>query len=327
MSNKAGDLSLPEKIRSQLKLPVIAGPMFLVSGPELMIACARAGVIGSFPTLNARTPEILEEWMQRIDVATSQPGAAPCAPNLIVHPTNSRYEPDLEVILKHKPPMVIASVGNPKRVIDSVKPYGGVVFADVISIKHARRAVSHGVDGLILICAGAGGNTGSLSPFAFLDQVRQFFDGPVAIAGGLSNGRHIHLIEEMGADFAYMGTRFIATTESLAKDAYRQMIVDSDADDVLTTTEVTGIPANWLLKSLEQTGFLASKVKHQGNFTLDKEIEMLRAWRDIWGAGHGVGGISSVESVADVVAEMRRDYESAKRGDVARPGLRASLAA
>ena len=303
-----GDPELALRLRAQMKLPVIAGPMFLVSGPDLVIACSKAGVVGSFPTLNARTIDVLDQWLGQISQALSGGAYAPYAANLIVHPTNTRLAEDVAMVVKHRSPVTIASVGNPAPVIAAVKSYGGLVFADVASLKHARRCAEAGVDGLILLCGGAGGNTGWLNPFAFVTAVREFFAGPIALAGAISSGRLIHVAEELGADFGYVGTSFIAAKESMASDAYRDMLIESSADDIQLTAEVTGIPANMLRKSLERSGFKPSK--HEG-FSLMKEIETLKAWRDIWSAGQGVGDVERVEPVADLAARLSQDYRAA----------------
>lgn len=312
MTRRFGNPADVARLRERLTLPVIAGPMFLVSGPDLVVACSRAGVIGSFPTLNARTTAVLDEWLARItaDLAAT-PGSAPFAANLIVHPTNPRVAEDLDLVVRHRAPLVIASVGNPAPVIEKVKGYGGLVLSDVASLKHARRAAETGVDGLILLCAGAGGNTGWLSPFAFLTAVREFFDGPIILAGAISRGHLIHVAEELGADLAYMGTSFIVTRESMASDDYRDMLVRSGADDILLTAEVTGIPANMLRPSLERIGWKPGE-KHEGGFSLMKELETFKAWRDIWSAGHGVGDVKAVESVAELVGRLRAEYEAAR---------------
>ena len=310
MTTRLGNPELAGALRSQLQVPVIAGPMFLISGPELVIACSKAGVVGSFPTLNARTTEILDEWLTRMTAETA--GSAPFAANLIVHKTNTRIEEDLDLVAKHRVPIVISSVGNPSGVIAKVHAYGGRVFCDVASLKHARRAAEAGVDGLILLCAGSGGNTGWLNPFAFVGAVREFFDGPVVLAGAMTRGRYIHAAEQIGADMAYIGTSFIATRESMANERYREMLIASSADDVLLTDQVTGIPANMLRHSLEKAGFTAGK-KPDG-FNLLHEIETLKAWRDIWSAGHGVGDVSAVESVADLVGRLKSEYEAALSG-------------
>ena len=304
-----GNPDIAAMLRAKLALPVIAGPMFLVSGPDLVIACCQAGVAGSFPTLNARTPEILDEWLTTITAGLDE-HAAPYAANLIVHSTNLRMEEDLAVIVKHKSPIVIASVGNPERVIADVKGYGGLVFADVASVKHARRAAESGVDGLILLCAGSGGHTGWLNPFAFVTAVRKFFQGPLVLAGALSNGQMIHVAEEVGADFAYVGTPFIAATESMAVDDYRQMLIDSGADDIQLTSEITGMPSNMLRKSLERSGFKPEPLP--GKINAMEANDTLRAWRDIWSAGHGVGDIERAEPTADIVGRMVQDYNQAR---------------
>ena len=305
---RLGNRELATGLRAKLKLPVIAGPMFLVSGPELVIACCKAGVVGSFPTLNARTPAILDEWLARITAETA--AAAPFAANLIVHRSNTRLDDDVALVASHRVPVVIASVGSPAGVVAKVHGYGGMVLSDVASLKHARRAAEAGADGLILLCAGSGGNTGWLNPFAFVGAVREFFDGPVVLAGAISRGSYIHAAESIGADLAYVGTSFVATRESLAGDNYRRMLVDSNADDIVLTTEITGIAANMLRPSLERAGFKAGQ-KNEG-FSVLKEMSSLTAWRDIWSAGHGVGDVARVETVGDFVLRLKQDYDAAR---------------
>ena len=309
MTDRFGDPTLASRMRENLALPVIAAPMFLVSGPDLVIAAARAGIIGAIPALNQRTPEGFESWLGQIEDATT--GAA-YAVNLIVHDSNSRLEADLDITVSHKVPLIIASIGSPGPVVEKVRAYGGRVFSDVASVRHARRAAEAGVDGLILLCAGAGGNTGWLNPFAFVAEVRKFWDGPLALAGAISRGSYVHLAEEMGADFAFVGTPFIAARESLAPDAYRSMLVESGADDIVLTAEVTGIPANMLRRSLEKSGYRPKK-SALARFDLSAEIETLRAWRDIWSAGHGVGDVTAIENLADIVARFSTDYHQARR--------------
>ncbi|WP_144097518.1 NAD(P)H-dependent flavin oxidoreductase [Croceicoccus sediminis] len=311
-----GNTAIAPALRAKLALPVLAGPMFLVSGPELVIASCKAGIGGSFPTLNARTPQILDEWLTRIS-AELDADAAPYAANLIVHHTNPRVEDDLALIVKHEVPLVIASVGNPARVVDDVKGYGGLVFADVASVKHARRAAEAGLDGLILLCAGSGGHTGWLNPFAFVNEVRKFFAGPLVLAGALSNGRAIHAAEEMGADFAYVGTPLIAASESMAEDDYRQMLIESCADDIELTAALTGMPANMLRKSIERSGFTPES-SHSGAFHAEKGTENLRAWRDIWSAGQGVGEIQRIEATQDIVSRMAQEYRDARKASLER---------
>lgn len=313
-----GDPAIASTLRAKLVLPVLVGPMFLVSGPELVIACCRAGVVGSFPTLNARTPDILDQWLGKL-AADLTPDAAPYAANLIVHPTNERLPDDLALVVGHKVPLVIASVGNPRPVVDQVHDYGGLVFSDVASVKHARRAAESGVDGLILLCAGSGGHTGWLNPFAFVTEVRKFFAGPLVLAGTISNGHTIHVAEELGADFAYIGTPFIAATESMAEDDYRQMLIDSCADDIELTTALTGMPANMLRESIARSGF-KPEAKHDGPFHAEKGTKALRAWRDVWSAGQGVGDIDRAEPAASIVDRMKRDYDAARKASLQRLG-------
>ncbi|MCC5858966.1 MAG: nitronate monooxygenase [Ectothiorhodospiraceae bacterium] len=304
-----GSKALAQELRARLRVPVVVGPMFLVSGPELVIGCSRAGVIGSFPTLNARTTGILDTWLSEIRTALAQaPSAAPYAANLIVHSSNARLMDDVDLVVHHKVEIVIASVGNPASVIPAIKGYGGIVFSDVASIKHAQRAAEAGVDGLILLCAGSGGNTGWLNPFGFLAEVRAFFDGPVVLAGAISNGHLVNAAEKAGADFAYMGTSFIATHESMASAEYQQMLLESNADDVKLTTEVTGIPSNMLRKSLERVGFKPDKAHADAGFSIERELQAFKAWKDIWSAGHGVGGVQNIESTADLVERLRKEY-------------------
>lgn len=306
---RRGDAALAGRLKSQLALPVIVAPMFLVSGPDLVIASSRARVMGSFPTLNARTPALLDEWLTRIgDELGSSPGAAPFAANLIVHRTNPRAADDLAAVVRHRVPIVIASVGSPASVVEAVKGYGGVVFADVASLRHAHRALEAGVDGLILLTAGAGGNTGWMNPFAFVTAVREFFAGPLVLAGAISRGRLVQVAEALGADFAYMGTHFIAARESMAADDYRDMLMSSNADDILLTDEVTGIPANMLGPSLKRAGFRRAPGEPARGFDVTKELMTMKAWRDVWSAGHGVGDVRRAASVAELVEELRADY-------------------
>jgi nitronate monooxygenase len=298
-----------EMIRG-LRLPIVVAPMFLVSGPRLVVAACRHGLIGSFPTAYPRTLEELERWFQEIERGLVQlPAAsAPYAANLIVHPTNERMDSELDLICRHQVPIVIASVGNPARIVARVHDYGGVVLTDVARIDHARKAVDRGVDGLILLCAGAGGHTGWINPFAFVRAVRAFYDGPVILAGGIADGTSLHAAKVMGADLAYIGTRFIATAESDAKPDYQQMIIESTADDVVLTAAVSGLPANWLKRSLELTGYTDLNQAASGAFSFS---EKLKAWRDVWGAGHGVGSTLSSATVEQIVLQLEHEYRQA----------------
>ena len=320
MSQRLGDPNLAAKLRARLRLPVIVAPMFLVSGPDLVLAATRAGVIGAMPSLNSRTNELLEAVMEGIRTALPGiPDAAPWAINLIAHATNKRLGPDLETCVRYEVPIVISSVGSPKTIIDRVGSYGGLVFSDAGSVRHARRAAEAGVDGLILLCAGAGGNTGWLNPFGFVSEVRRFFDGPVMLAGSISRGNHLHAAEMMGADLAVVGTSFIAASESMASDGYRDMLARSGADDIVLSSELTGIPANMLRESMERAGFVPGS--HRVGFDVDSEIQTFKAWKDIWAAGHGVGDVPGEEPLATIVERFRREY-LASRGDAAKIGAR-----
>jgi nitronate monooxygenase len=299
-----------EQLRSRLKLPVIAAPMFLVSGPELVIACCKAGVIGSFPTANARTEEECGAWLNRIDAELEGcEDAAPYAVNLIVRAAGTpRFEADLALIEKHRPAVVITSVGSPAAVIPRIKAYGGLVFHDVATLRHAEKAIEAGVDGLILLTAGAGGHTGVANPFAFVPQVRRIFDGAILLAGGIGDGRGIRAAETLGADFAYMGTRFAATRESLASAPYRDLLVSQQMADVITTDRISGLSATFLRGSIAAAGLdpdALPPVKQRFKPDLPEHI---KAWRDVWSGGHGVGLIDDVPSVAELVARLEQGY-------------------
>lgn len=301
----------------QLALPLIGAPMFIASYPELVIAQCRAGILGCFPSLNARSVETLDGWLAQITAALAGPAAPASAPfgvNLILHRSNKRVDEDLALTAKHRVPLVITSVGKPDRICDTVHAYGGQVFHDVVSVLHARKALECGVDGLILVCAGAGGHAGTLSPFALLAEVREFFDGPVALAGALSNGRQLRAAEVMGADFGYMGTRFLATREANAPDAQKRMIVASAAADIVYTPYFTGIRGNYLRASIEQAGLdpaeLAAPAGPAGE-VFSPHAKTARAWKDIWSAGQGVGSIHDVPAVHELVLRLAREYREA----------------
>ncbi len=306
------------QLKERLKLPIFAAPMFLVSGPDMVIEACRAGVIGAFPSLNARPLEVLEEWLQRIsrELAAAEqdkPGTiAPWAVNLIVHRSNKRLAEDLELTVRYQAPMVISSLGSPRLVREEVHSYGGLLYCDVNSLFYARKAADAGADGLILVAAGAGGHTGMITPFAFVAEVRKFFDGPIVLAGGISSGADVAAAIAMGADFAYVGTRFIAARESLASDHYKQMLVDSGADDLVLTAYFTGVPANYLKTSVEQAGIDPEELNRANpDIQFDNEEKRSRAWRDIWSAGQGVGSVERVQSTAELVAELERGYREA----------------
>jgi nitronate monooxygenase len=307
-------MTLPPSISARLKLPLIAAPMFLVSGPELVIQACKAGVIGSFPTANCRTLEDLEQWLARMrDELTEHD--APVAPNLIVHRTNSRLADDLALICEYQPPMVIASVGSPAPIIEAIHGYGGLVFADIATMRHAEKAIEAGADGLILLTAGAGGQTGWANPFAFVRGVRKIFDGPVVLAGGVGDGQALRAAEVLGCDLAYMGTRFIATRESMAKQAYKDMLVSSKLDDVKLTRAMTGLETNMLIPSLVAAGLDPNNLPERGSVEIDKDINpnAPRRWKDVWSAGHSVQMVDGVPSVAELVERIAGEYAAARK--------------
>ena len=314
-------MPLPAVLQGRLTLPLIASPMFIVSGPELVIAQCQAGVVGSFPALNARPAQLLREWIQRIKrelaaykEAHPEARVAPFAVNLICHRTNDRLQQDIAICVEEQVPIIITSLQAPSELIDKVHGYGGIVLHDVISVRHAEKALAEGVDGLILVCAGAGGHAGTLSPFALLGEVRSFFDGPLGLAGAISSGSGILAAQAMGADFAYMGTRFIATQEAGADPAYKQALVDSEAADIVYSSLFTGVHGNYLRASIVNAGLdpdnLPSADKSTMNFGSGGN-QAAKAWRDIWGAGQGAGQIRDVPTTAELVARLRREYDEA----------------
>lgn len=308
-------MALPELFRNRLALPVMGAPMFLVSRPQLVIAQCKAGVPGAFPTLNARPLEQLDAWLTEIAGALkNDPRAAPFGANLIVHRSNTRLLEDTELVIKHKVPFVITSVGDPSEFVKRIHAYGGIVFHDVTTIRHAQKAIQAGVDGLILVSAGAGGHAGTMSPFALVAEVRRIFAGTILLAGALSNGAQVKAAQIMGADMGYMGTRFIATQEAAADDDYKAMIVQSSMADIVYTPYFSGVPANYLKHSIVSRGLdpaHVAGVREGANLGIDERPDGLKAWRDIWSAGQGVGTIDDVPSVADLVARLKREYDAA----------------
>ncbi len=308
---------LPASLRSRLKLPLIAAPMFLVSGPALVVAACRAGAIGSFPTANCRTIEELDRWLATIKDETA--GTAPYCPNLIVHRSNPRLAQDLDAVLRARPEMVITSVGSPEAVLEPLKEAGCLVLADVASVRHAEKAVAAGVDGLVLLTAGAGGQTGWVNPFAFVRAVRRFWDGIVVMAGGMADGQAIAAAELLGCDLAYMGTKFIATRESLAKPRYKDMLVDVRLDDVKLTRAFTGLETNMLRPSIEAAGLDPDDLPERGAIDIAKDINAAerdqptsKRWKDIWSAGHSVSGVTDIPSVAELVERTAAEYAAAR---------------
>ncbi len=302
-----------------LRLPVFAAPMFLISGPELVLAACKAGIIGAFPTPNARPIDMLEDWMHQITEGLArardeQPAStiAPWCANLVTHSSNSRLPEDLALVAKYKPPIVVTALGSPKPAIEVVHGYGGLVFADVIGIGLAKKAVAAGADGLACVSAGAGGHTGFLSPFAFVSAVREFFDGYVIVGGGISDGWGVAGAVASGADFAYMGTRFIPTSESMAHADYKQMVITSTIDDLVVSAGISGTPASWLKPSLSANGFDPENMPSAPGRQYDSNESFAgKRWTDVWAAGQGLGASKAIESVADVVNQLAREYAQA----------------
>lgn len=300
---------------SGLKLPAIAAPMFLTSGPDLVVETCNAGMVGTFPALNQRTSEGFAEWLQQI-AARLQPGAAPYGVNLIVHKSNPRLQADLAQVVAHKVPLVITSLGAVKEVVEAVQSYGGLVFHDVINRRHAEKAAEAGVDGIIAVAAGAGGHAGTVSPFALVQEIRSVFAGTIVLAGAISTGAQVAAARLMGADLAYMGTRFIATRESLSPDAYKDMVVASGSADILYTPAISGVNANFLLPSIRAAGLDPTNLVAHGSLDMNAEA---KAWSKVWSAGHGVASVHDVPATAALVAGLIRDYRVAMAAAAADP--------
>jgi nitronate monooxygenase len=299
-------MTIPQSLQRGLRLPVIAAPMFLVSGPDLVVETCNAGAIGTFPSLNQRTTEGYRDWLVEIKSRLNA-DAAPFGVNHIVHPTNPRLMADLQVSVAHEVPLIITSLGAVRDVVDAVHGYGGVVFHDIANIRHARKAAEAGVDGLILVANGAGGHAGTINPFALVNEVRSFFDGTIILSGCLSTGRDIAAAVTMGADFAYLGPRFINTTEALAPEAYKAMVIDAGASDITYTPAVSGIPANFMTQSLIDNGV---DPKHLPDHKLDMGDEA-RAWKTVWSAGQGSGSIHDVVPAAELVQRLSQEFHAA----------------
>ncbi len=311
----------PLALHAQTRLPVIGAPMFLVSGPDLVVAQCAAGIIGTFPSLNARPQEQLHDWLTRIEhglAAKRQaaPGAtiAPYGVNLIVHPSNPRWQGDLAICAERRVPLIITSLHAPEAVVAAAHGYGGLVFHDVTNVRHAKRALDAGVDGLILVAAGAGGHAGQISPFALINEIRAFYDGPLALSGCISHGKDILAAQVLGCDFAYMGTRFIATQESLAGDAYREMVLQAQAADVTYTPYFSGVPANYLSASIQAAGLDPLELARSGvapPANMDKSSRP-KAWKDVWSAGQGVGAAQEILPAAMLVDQLESEYRAAR---------------
>lgn len=309
----------------RLALPVIAAPMFLVSGTALVEAACRAGIIGAMPAANARSSTLLDEALTRLTTAladATEPRVAPWAVNLIVHRSNPRLQSDLAVCVKHRAPIVITALGGPREIVDEVHRYGGVVFADVNTPEYAAKAAACGVDGLVLVCAGAGGHTGQIAAPAFVASVREFFDGMLVVAGAISDGAGVRAMQLLGADLVHMGTRFIATDESLAVPEYKQMIVDSRSRDIICTNAITGAWANKLRPSLVRAGLDPDHLPpRRGGFDLSRGEEDVKAWKDLWSAGQGVGQIKAIEPVRTVVARLEAEYRQTLNREMSDPWM------
>ena len=307
-------MAIPASLNKNLSLPVLCAPMFIVSNPDLVIAQCKSGVIGSFPALNARPKELLDEWLNRItSELANDPNAAPFAVNQIIHASNERLEYDMALCVQYEVPLIITSLAAPTNIVPWVHAYGGLVFHDVISVRHAEKALETGVDGLILVCAGAGDHAGTLSPFALVGEIRKFYDGPIALSGSIASGSAILAAQAMGADFAYIGTRFIATHEANAIEDYKQAIVDSAASDIVYTPFFTGVHGNYLKKSIVAAGLdPANLPAGDGKIANFASATTAKAWRDIWGAGQGVGSIDEILPAAELVAKLMHEYRSAR---------------
>ncbi|MFZ3206064.1 MAG: nitronate monooxygenase family protein [Pseudomonas sp.] len=308
-------MSLPALLEQRLRLPVVAAPMFLVSNPKLVLACCRNGIVGSFPALNQRDSSAFKAWLEEIE-AGLQAEFAPYAVNLIVHGSNPRLQADLAICIEQRVPIVITSLGAVKELVDAVHGYGGLVFHDVTTRRHAEKAAEAGVDGLIAVAAGAGGHAGTWSPFALIAEIRQFFDKTLLLSGCLNHGHEILAAQLLGADLAYLGTRFIATQESDATAAYKQMILDARAADIIHTPAVSGVPASFMRQSLERAGYDLKQLQNKGEIDYGEKLKPIsdeaKAWKTVWSAGQGVGTISDLPSVDALVARLDREYREAQ---------------
>ncbi len=307
------------ELRATLRLPVVCAPMFLVSGADLVLAACRSGIVGSFPAPNARTLDDLEAWLERITgelklmKQQQLPGATDVwAMNLVVHSTYQRLQAELALLEKYQPPIVITALGSPKNVIEVVHGYGGLVLADVNSIEFARKSAAIGVDGLALVAAGAGGHTGHMAGFAFVPAVREFFDGILILAGAIGDGRAVRAAEILGAELCYMGTRFIATDESIAFQPYKEMVVQSEFSDLIMTNSFTGADCNYLRPSIRAVGLDPDNLTMKGKMDLSGAETKVKAWKDVWSAGQGVGTVRNIEPVGVVVDRLAAEYQAAK---------------
>jgi nitronate monooxygenase len=317
-------MPLPQKLARQLRIPAIAAPMFLTSGPDLVVEVCRSGILGTFPALNQRSTEGFAGWLREItERLASVPHSAPYGVNLIVHRTNPRLAADLKVVIANQVPLVITSLGAVSDIVNAVHSYGGLVFHDVINRRHAEKAVEAGVDGIIAVCAGAGGHAGTISPFALVSEISSFFDGTIVLSGAISTGRQVAAARLIGADLAYMGTRFIATRESMVTSAYKEMIVTSKAADVIYTAGISGVNANFLRASILAAGLDPDDLPPHGGLDMHGEAT---AWKNIWSAGQGVGAIDNVPAAAELCEKLIAEYRSALGGAARDPFAAAEFA-
>ena len=316
-------MAIPNHIKNNLSIPVIGSPLFLVSGPELVIAQCKAGIIGSFPALNARPQHVLGEWITRIKAELAEyqeqnpdKKVAPFAVNQICHGSNDRLMDDMATCVEHQVPIIITSLRPPAELVEAAHSYGGLVYHDVINVRHAKKAAEQGVDGLILVCAGAGGHAGALSPFALLREIKEWFDGTIILSGSIGDGYSVASSLALGADFAYMGTRFIATKEANADQGYKQMLIESAADDIVYSNLFTGVSGNYLKPSIKNAGLdpdnLPEADKSSMNFGSGGNTDA-KAWKDIWGSGQGIGLIKDDPSVEELVERISQEFQQAKK--------------
>ena len=315
-------MSLPDILKGRLSIPVVGSPLFIISNPDLVIAQCKAGIVGSFPSLNARPLDVLEQWLQRItgelaeyDAQNPQRPSAPFAVNLIVHRSNDRLEQDMQLCIKYKVPIVITSLGAREDVNEAIHSYGGIVLHDVIHNTYAKKAIEKGADGLIAVAAGAGGHAGTLSPFALIHEIREWFDGPLLLSGAISNGNAILAAQAAGADLAYVGSAFIATHEANAETAYKEMIVGSSASDIVYSNLFTGVHGNYLKGSIVNSGLDPQALPESDPSTMSfgsGGSSKAKAWKDIWGAGQGVGAVKEVVSAAELISRLQAEYQAAK---------------
>ncbi|MFL2698512.1 MAG: NAD(P)H-dependent flavin oxidoreductase [Gammaproteobacteria bacterium] len=316
-------MAIPNHIKNNLSIPVIGSPLFLVSGPELVIAQCKAGIIGSFPALNARPQHVLGEWITRIKAELAEyqeqnpdKKVAPFAVNQICHGSNDRLMDDMATCVEHQVPIIITSLRPPAELVEAAHSYGGLVYHDVINVRHAKKAAEQGVDGLILVCAGAGGHAGALSPFALLREIKEWFDGTIILSGSIGDGYSVASSLALGADFAYMGTRFIATKEANAAQGYKQMLIESAADDIVYSNLFTGVSGNYLKPSIKNAGLdpdnLPEADKSSMNFGSGGNTDA-KAWKDIWGSGQGIGLIKDDPSVEELVERISKEFQQAKK--------------